>query len=84
MQNYEDQVAKAVNGGQDVLYSVTPTYSGSRTVPTGFTITAYGTNSDGTPGLNIEKNVPNVLKGRNLGAFNDQNTGAPVPTGSIP
>ncbi|MFF0558225.1 DNRLRE domain-containing protein [Streptomyces sp. NPDC004266] len=84
MQNYEQQVYDAVQAGQDVLYSVTPTYSGPRTVPTGFTLTAYGTNPDGTPGIQINTFIPNTLQGQNLGMYNDQNTGNPVPTGSMP
>lgn len=84
MSTYEGQVTAAVTAGQDVLYQVTPTYSGRRTVPTGFSITAYGTNPDGTPGLQIDELVPNTLKGQNLGTFNNPNTGAEVPTGSMP
>ncbi|WP_426405359.1 DNRLRE domain-containing protein [Streptomyces sp. R-07] len=84
MQNYEQQVYDAIQAGQDVMYTVTPTYSGARTVPTGFTLTAYGQNPDGTPGIQINTYIPNTLKGQNLGMYNDQNTGAPVPTGSMP
>jgi RHS repeat-associated protein len=84
MADYEQQVADAIAAGQEVMYSVTPSYTGNRTVPDGFTITAYGTNPDGTPGLDIDKFIPNTLKGRNLGTFNDPKTGAPVPTGSMP
>ncbi|MFF3603801.1 DNRLRE domain-containing protein [Streptomyces sp. NPDC002463] len=83
MKNYENQVAEAVGAGQDVLYSVTPTYSGRRTVPLGFKITAYGTNPDGSAGIRIDTFVSNTLAGRNLGMFNDPNTGRQVPTGSM-
>ncbi|GAA3163752.1 hypothetical protein GCM10010451_09760 [Streptomyces virens] len=85
MQNYENQVREAVAAGQDVYYTVTPRYSGRRTVPTGFTLSAYGTNPDGTPGLVIPPVfITNTLAGRNLGMFNDPNTGRQVPTGSTP
>jgi hypothetical protein len=84
MKNYENQVAAAVAAGQDVYYKVTPTYSGRRTVPTGFRIDAYGTFEDGTPGLDIDGVfISNTLGGRNLGMFNDPNTGRQVPTGSM-
>ncbi|WP_406425416.1 DNA/RNA non-specific endonuclease [Streptomyces sp. NBC_00842] len=59
MKNYENQVAEAVNaGGQEVMYSVTAHYTGNRTVPNGFTLTAYGTNPDGTPGIRIDEFIP--------------------------
>ncbi|MFE7392733.1 DNA/RNA non-specific endonuclease [Streptomyces sp. NPDC057582] len=85
MKNYENQVAEAVNaGGQEVMYSVTAHYTGNRTVPNGFTLTAYGTNPDGTPGIRIDEFIPNTLKGNNLGMYNHHTTGAPIPTGSMP
>ncbi|MGW7288159.1 golvesin C-terminal-like domain-containing protein [Streptomyces sp. NPDC054847] len=84
MSTYEGQVRAAVEGGQHVLYTVTPEYSGSRTVPTGFRISAYGTNPDGSMGLQINTFIPNTLKtGQNLGTFNDPRTGSPVPTGPM-
>ncbi|MEV4709573.1 DNA/RNA non-specific endonuclease [Actinoplanes sp. NPDC049316] len=81
MKSIENQVRAAVDAGQEVHYTVTPIYSGNRTVPTGFHMTAYGTNPDGTPGINIDTIVPNTYNGTNLGTFNDPNTGQPVPTG---
>ncbi|MEU9879143.1 DNRLRE domain-containing protein [Streptomyces phaeochromogenes] len=84
MRTYEDQVRAAVEAGQDVLYTVTPMYGGNRTVPVGFQMSAYGTNPDGTPGIQIDDFIPNTLRGRNLGLFDDPNTGAPVPTGGTP
>ncbi|MDW5330745.1 DNRLRE domain-containing protein [Plantactinospora sp. KLBMP9567] len=82
MRMYEDQVRRAVETGkQTVHYAVTPLYDGNRTVPVGFHITAYGTNPDGTLGIAIDDIVPNTYNGTNLGAFNDPNTGAAVPTG---
>jgi RHS repeat-associated protein len=83
MYNYETQVRQAIDEGQDVYYQVIPQYSGDRTVPTGFTITAIGYRADGSIGLQIEAYVPNDLFGRNLGEFNDPNTGQPVPTGAM-
>nr|WP_319020246.1 DNRLRE domain-containing protein [Streptomyces peucetius] len=86
MSTYEARVRAAVDAGQHVLYTVTPEYSGSRTVPTGFHISAYGTNPDGSTGLRItDVFVPNTLKtGQNLGMLNAPGTGAPVPTGGTP
>ncbi|WP_420718500.1 DNA/RNA non-specific endonuclease [Streptomyces sp. H51] len=82
MQNYENQVRAAVDAGQAVYYQVTPTYSWRRTVPLGFRISAYGTNPDGSTGIQIDAFVSNTLAGRNLGMFNDPKTGQQVPTGS--
>ncbi|WP_370265416.1 DNRLRE domain-containing protein [Streptomyces sp. V4I8] len=85
MKNYENQVRAAVDAGQAVYYQVTPTYSGRRTVSTGFRISAYGTNPDGSTGIQIDAFVSNtLLNRRNLGMFNDQNTGRQVPTGGTP
>ena len=54
-------------------------------MPTGFTLSAYGTNPDGTPGLVIPPVfITNTLAGRDLGMFNDLNTGRQAPTGSTP
>jgi hypothetical protein len=84
MQNYENQVRAAVEAGQAVYYQVTPTYSGRRTVPIGFRISAYGTSPDGSTGIQIDAFVSNTLAGRNLGMFNDPKSGRQVPTGSTP
>ncbi|MBM9623983.1 DNRLRE domain-containing protein [Streptomyces zhihengii] len=83
MAKYEADIAAAVQAGQDVYYSVTPRYSGRRTVPTGFAIYAQGSNPDGSAGISIDTFISNTLAGRNLGTFNDQNTGRQVPTGSM-
>jgi len=84
MYTYETQVRQAIEQGQDVYYQVIPQYSGDRTVPTGFTITAIGYRADGSIGLQINAYVPNDLAGRNLGTFNDPNTGQAVPHGAMP
>jgi hypothetical protein len=84
MYAYEGQVRAAVLAGQEVEYSVTPRYAGDRTVPFGFLVTAYGTNPDGTPGIQINQHIPNTLKGQNLGLFVDPRTGAAAPTGATP
>ncbi|MFF4172991.1 DNRLRE domain-containing protein [Streptomyces sp. NPDC001744] len=83
MAKYEADIAAAVQAGQDVYYSVTPRYSGRRTVPTGFAIHAQGTNPDGSAGISINTFISNTLAGRNLGMFNDPATGRQVPTGSM-
>jgi len=83
MAKHEADIAAAVQAGQDVYYSVTPRYSGRRTVPTGFAIYAQGVNPDGSAGISIDTFISNTLAGRNLGTFNDQNTGRQVPTGSM-
>ncbi len=82
MKKYERDVADAVRGGQDVFYRVTATYSGHRTVPIGFRISAYGITPGGGPGIEINVFVSNTLAGRNLGMFNDQHTNRQIPTGS--
>lgn len=83
MRTYENQVRSAVEAGQEVLYTVTPAYQGNRTVPSSFTITAYGTNPDGTPGITINTVIPNTLDGKNLGIVTDK-SGVAVPTGATP
>ncbi|MFB8038771.1 DNA/RNA non-specific endonuclease [Streptomyces sp. NPDC056004] len=82
MKKYEKDVHKAIKENQEVLYQVTPTYSGRRTVPIGFRMIAYGTKPDGSKGIEINVFVSNTLAGRNLGMFNNQNTNRQVPTGS--
>nr|WP_315892984.1 DNRLRE domain-containing protein [Streptomyces sp. P9(2023)] len=83
MAKHEADIAAAVQAGQDVYYSVTPRYSGRRTVPTGFAIYAQGTNPDGSAGISIDTFISNTLAGRNLGTFDDPATGRQVPTGSM-
>ncbi|WP_079191902.1 DNA/RNA non-specific endonuclease [Streptomyces sp. CB00455] len=89
MRSYEERVRQAVDSGQIVRYTVEPQYAGSRTVPTGFSITARGWNQNGAPGININAIVPNSIYSpkydhwRNLGLFNDTGTTNPIPTGGI-
>ncbi|MFI2347971.1 DNRLRE domain-containing protein [Streptomyces sp. NPDC019443] len=83
MRKYESMVYTAVMAGQDVMYTVSPRYDGSRTVPTGYDMSAYGVNPDGSVGLNFQVFIPNELStGDNLGT--QSSGGAPTPTGSTP
>jgi hypothetical protein len=83
MYQYEKQVRRAISDDQDVLYSVTPDYQGSRTVPAGYRIWAYGTHPDGSAGITIGVIIPNTLAGgANLGTQSDSS--GPVPSGSTP
>ncbi|MEU1185312.1 DNA/RNA non-specific endonuclease [Streptomyces sp. NPDC005820] len=89
MFSYESQVKDAVDHGQVVHYKVTPQYSGARTVPVSFDITARGTMPDGSPGIAFSLTVPNSVhsprKGwKNYGMVIDSRSGLPVPTGSLP
>ncbi|WSC11229.1 DNA/RNA non-specific endonuclease [Streptomyces scopuliridis] len=84
MRAYESLVYTAVMAGQDVMYTVSPRYDGSRTVPTGYDMSAYGVNPDGSVGINFQVFIPNELStGDNLGTQMDGG-GAPTPTGSTP
>ncbi|MGW0120017.1 golvesin C-terminal-like domain-containing protein [Streptomyces sp. NPDC003327] len=84
MRKYEAMVYDAVMAGQDVMYTVSPRYEGNRTVPTGYDMSAYGINPDGSVGINFTTFIPNELStGDNLGTQFD-NTGAQAPTGSTP
>ena len=83
MRTYESMVHTAVMAGQDVMYTVSPRYDGSRTVPTGYDMSAYGVNPDGSVGIDFEVFIPNELStGDNLGTQMD--SGAAAPTGSTP
>lgn len=78
------QAPRVGHGGRGQPHGEGGTHRGRRTVPTGFRIDAYGTFEDGTPGLDIDGVfISNTLGGRNLGMFNDPNTGRQVPTGSM-
>ncbi|MFB7608636.1 golvesin C-terminal-like domain-containing protein [Streptomyces gardneri] len=83
MRAYELQVYTAVMAGQDVMYTVSPRYEGNRTVPTGYDMSAYGVNPDGSVGINFQVFIPNTLStGDNLGT--QSSGGSPVPTGGTP
>ncbi|MGW1884250.1 golvesin C-terminal-like domain-containing protein [Streptomyces sp. NPDC001970] len=83
MRAYESMVYTAVMAGQDVMYTVSPRYEGSRTVPSGYDMSAYGVNPDGSVGINFQVFIPNELStGDNLGT--QSSGGAPTPTGSTP
>ena len=89
MFSYESQVKHAIDSGQVVYYSVTPQYSGGRTVPISFDITARGTKPDGSLGLSLSQTVPNAVYSprrgwKNLGTVTDSRTGLAVPTGPLP
>ncbi|MGW3314532.1 golvesin C-terminal-like domain-containing protein [Streptomyces fungicidicus] len=86
MAYYEEKVMNAVNANLDVYYTVRPSYSGRRTVPTGFHMSAYGIDPE-TGALQTvvaPTFVSNDLRGRNLGSFVDHNTGRQVPVGGMP
>ncbi|GAA3068106.1 hypothetical protein GCM10020000_60590 [Streptomyces olivoverticillatus] len=61
MRKYEVQVKDAIDDGQVVRYQVTPKYSGSRTVPASFEMSAVGSYGDGSPGIRFDEVVPNSL-----------------------
>lgn len=81
---WENQVKAVIDSGDaQVLYSVTPRYSGNRTVPTSYHVTVQGTYPDGSPAIGLNAIVPNMLSnGYNLGTQTD--AGAPVPTAGMP
>ncbi|MGW4651904.1 DNA/RNA non-specific endonuclease [Kitasatospora sp. NPDC004289] len=90
MADFERDVKVAVDAGQIVRYTVNPKYEGSRTVPIAFEMTAVGVNRDGTPGINLPTElIPNDIwsvgnnQWENVGRGIDQNTGLPVPVGSM-
>ncbi|WP_354412486.1 DNRLRE domain-containing protein [Streptomyces sp. PvP037] len=86
MAYYEEKVMNAVNANLDVYYTVRPSYSGRRTVPTGFHMSAYGIDPE-TGALQTvvaPTFVSNDLRGGNLGSFVDHNTGRQVPVGGMP
>ncbi|WP_337662822.1 RHS repeat-associated core domain-containing protein [Streptomyces sp. AC04842] len=85
MAYYEQKVMDAVNANLDVYYTVRPSYSGRRTVPTGFHMSAYGIDPEtGVLQTVVAPTfVSNDLRGRNLGSFVDHNTGRQVPVGGM-
>ncbi|MEU5162037.1 DNRLRE domain-containing protein [Streptomyces sp. NPDC020875] len=84
MRKYETDVESALKAGMTVYYKVTPRYQGNRTVADGFHMEAVGTYADGSVGMMFQDIVPNeLINGRNLGTYNDPNTGDPVPVGGM-
>ncbi|MFD5517273.1 hypothetical protein [Streptomyces sp. NPDC127066] len=62
-------------------------YSGTRTVPVLFEITATGTNPDGSPGLSFSQVVPTPVYNprpdwKNLGTVTGSPDGKIMPTGA--
>jgi RHS repeat-associated protein len=92
MRKFEVKAINAVGKGQVVYYKVIPQYSGDRTIPVAFEMTAEGVYKDGRPGgINLHEVVPNFLyntrghRGNdpgmaNLGLLQDLD-GRPAPTG---
>ncbi|MFE7275585.1 DNA/RNA non-specific endonuclease [Streptomyces sp. NPDC057623] len=84
MLTFETQVKNAVDAGQVVWYQITPKYSGARTVPVAYEMTARGLTPDGRTGLVLDQIVPNSAYSNkfksyfNLGLVTDQ-AGLPVP-----
>lgn len=81
MASYEGRVRAAVDAGQIVHYKVSPAYSGWRTVPTAFEISAQGHYPDGGAGISFMQPVPNSIYSRggswsNLGLVIDSSTTA--------
>ncbi|MGW6458219.1 DNRLRE domain-containing protein [Streptomyces sp. NPDC055078] len=82
MRTYEIMVKDAVDAGMTVYYKVTPKYKGNRTVAESINMHAYGFNNDNSVGMKFNVTIPNeLLNGSNLGRYNDQNTGVPIPVG---
>ncbi|MFI9340799.1 DNA/RNA non-specific endonuclease [Streptomyces sp. NPDC052773] len=81
MYTYETQVKNAIEKeGQTVYCKVTANYQGVRAVATEFHIFAIDYLPDGSPGLKIDRTVPNeLISGRNLGTYLDPTAGQPVP-----
>ncbi|MET7304123.1 DNA/RNA non-specific endonuclease [Embleya sp. NPDC005575] len=90
MRDFEVDVTKQIDGGLTVHYTVTPEYSGDRTVPATFVMMAYGTDGSGLLHWSRSAVVPNSFYSpsrqlwRNLGLAEDPNTKLPVPVGSTP
>ncbi|MFD4829424.1 DNRLRE domain-containing protein [Streptomyces uncialis] len=84
MRRYETEVQDALEAGMTVYYKVTPQYKGSRTVAESFHMQAIGTNANGVVGLMFQATVTNeLINGRNLGTYNDPETGDAVPVGGM-
>ncbi|WP_439681789.1 DNA/RNA non-specific endonuclease [Embleya sp. MST-111070] len=90
MRAFEEDVKNRIDGGLTVHYTVTPEYSGERTVPATFVMMAYGTNDTGLVQWSRSAVVPNSFYSatrqfwRNLGLANDPGTQLPVPVGNTP
>jgi DNA/RNA non-specific endonuclease len=56
MRNFENQIRRAVEGGQNVAVRVTPIYEGTNPVPVGITMEAKG---DGNPPFELSTSIPN-------------------------
>ncbi|MCT9093843.1 DNA/RNA non-specific endonuclease [Streptomyces sp. ASQP_92] len=89
MEKLESKAKAAVKDGQVVRYTVTPVYSGRRTVPAKIELFAVGMYPDGRPGgLVIERKLdnrifdPRTKVWRNLGLW--VYMGKAVPTGQTP
>lgn len=87
MYYFERQVKAAIDGGQTVHYQVTPVYSGARTVPVAYEMTAWGT-VNGKPGLMLEDVVPNMMYSNKFGYWRNiglaSSKGTPVPLAGTP
>ncbi|MER8236090.1 LamG-like jellyroll fold domain-containing protein [Streptomyces sp. NPDC094049] len=77
MLHYENQVRAAIQIGQVVHYKVTPLYSGGRVVPYAYRMQATGYTADGSPGIQFDKRVPNVIKSENDGRWHNLGNRAP-------
>ncbi|MEV6247177.1 DNRLRE domain-containing protein [Streptomyces sp. NPDC051742] len=90
MRYFERQVKKYAGDGYTVLYKVTPMYSGTRTVPFRYDMSAELWDKDGKPaGTLFNDLVMNDLDKSMGGSFNlglqyDFTTGREVPTGGMP
>ncbi|PAZ11830.1 laminin G [Streptomyces sp. SA15] len=87
MYNFERQVKSAIDSGQVVHYQVTPVYSGPRTVPVAYEMTARGT-VNGKPGLELDDVVPNMMYSNKFGNWRNiglvSYKGKPVPPVGTP
>lgn len=88
MASYEEQVRAAIGQGEVVHYTVTPQYSGERTVPVSFDLKAVGVTAEGESGIYINTTVPNFMYSsirgwRNIGLVTDSRTGQAVPVGGM-
>ncbi|KUN99693.1 DNA/RNA non-specific endonuclease [Streptomyces caeruleatus] len=89
MLTFETRVRNAVDAGQVVWYQVTPKYSGARTSPVTYEMTARGLTPEGGTGLVLDEVVPNSAYSNkfrsyfNLGLVTDR-VGLPVPSPGTP
>ncbi len=84
MVQFENQVLAQVQARHTVAYTVTPDYSGRRTVPRGFTMSATSWDAGGNYVGTTSRYVPNLMNTpsgwKNLGTVVDSRTGLDVPT----